>query len=119
MTKILTKGYVNITRLSAAQAKSADGKPRLAVQGVYDTVPATGKGKKATPKSVHEFSFLRPDKPDTVPGRYFWLGKLVIEVAEEPDKTHEANDVRYARHKAELVFARFDMFEPADGAQPF
>lgn len=119
MTKILSEGYITISRLTPAQAKSKDGKARLVIQGIYETAPASGKGKKLVPETKHEFSAMRPDRPDTRPGRYYWQGTMVVEVEDTPGKTHDANGVRYARHNATIKALSVKTFVALDGAAPF
>lgn len=116
MNKIIENTYVVISRLTAEQAKSQDGKPRLGIQGVFFTEPASGRGKKSTPETRHEFSALRADRP-IEPGRYFLFGKMAIEVDSEPFKVHDTNGVRYAKHAAKVVFVTGEII-PAESA-PF
>lgn len=109
MNKILFNPKVCITRLTAEQAHSADKKPRIAVQGILSIEQASGKGKRATPKTVHEFSALRSDN-GMQPGAYLLLGAtddasgiIVFEsVEEKPYKVHEVNGVVYAKHAAKI-----------------
>lgn len=108
MNKILFNPKVCITRLTAEQAHSADKKPRLAIQGVLSVEQASGKGKRATPKTVHEFSALRADNGMQT-GTYLLLGNndedglIVFEsVEEKPYKVHETNGVVYAKHAAKI-----------------
>lgn len=116
MNKIIENTYVNISRLTAEQAKSPDKKPRLGIQGVYLVEPAHGKGKNAVPETRHEFSALRADR-DVAPGKYFLFGKMAVEIDDNPFKTHETNGVRYAKHAASIKFVTGDII-PADSA-PF
>lgn len=116
MNKIIENTYIVISRLTPEQAKSADKKPRLGIQGVYIVEPAQGKGKKAIPETRHEFSALRPDR-DIAPGKYFLFGRMAIEIDDNPFKTHETNGVRYAKHAASIKFVSGEII-PADAA-PF
>lgn len=119
MTKVLNEGYLTVSRLTPAQAKSKDGKARLVIQGIYETNPASGKGKKALPETRHEFSAMRPDKPDTKPGRYYWQGTMVVEIDDKPSKTHDVNGIRYARHNASVKALAVKTFVALDGTAPF
>lgn len=119
MTKILTEGYLTISRLTPVQAKSKDGKGRLVIQGIYASEPAKGKGKKAIPETRHEFSAIRADKPETNPGRYYWQGTMVVEIEDKPSKTHVVNGVCYARHNATIKALSVKTFVALEGATPF
>lgn len=103
MAKVIENTYITISRLTAEQAKSADKKPRLGIQGTYLIEPAHGKGKNAVPETRHEFSALRADRP-IEPGKYYLRGSMDIQVEPEPFKTHETNGVRYAKHAAKILF---------------
>ena len=116
MNKIIENTYVVISRLSPEQAKSADKKPRLGIQGTFLIEPAHGKGKHATPETRHEFSALRADREIT-PGKYFLFGKMAVEIDDKSFKTHETNGVRYVKHAASIKFVTGEII-PADAA-PF
>lgn len=115
MTKVLTEGYLTISRLTAAQAKSKDGKARLAIQGIYETTPK--KGRK--PETRHEFSAIRADRPETKPGRYYWQGTMVVEIDDKPSKTHSHQGIVYARHNASIKALSVTTFVALEGGAPF
>lgn len=116
MNRILENIHVTISRLTAEQAKSADKKPRLGIQGTFLVEPAHGKGKNAVPETHHEFSVLRADRP-IEPGKYFLLGTMVVKIEDKPFRTHESKGVRYIKHAASITFVTGKIL-PADGA-PF
>lgn len=116
MNKILENIHVTISRLTPEQAKSADKKPRLGIQGTFLVEPAHGKGKNAVPETRHEFSALRADR-QIEPGRYFLFGKLAVEIEDKPFKTHESNGVRYAKHSASIKFVTGEII--AANSAPF
>lgn len=117
MVKVIDNTYITISRLTAEQAKSADKKPRLGIQGVFLVEPAHGKGKSAVPETRHEFSALRADRP-IEPGKYYLRGSMDIDVEPEPFKTHETNGVRYAKHAAKILFVTGKIY-PAGTESPF
>ena len=116
MNKIIENTYVVISRLTAEQARSADKKPRLGIQGTFLVEPAHGKGKSAVPETRHEFSALRADRP-IEPGKYFLFGKMALEINEKPYRTNEARGVRYAKHTASIRFVTGEII-PVESA-PF
>ena len=116
MNRILENIHVTISRLTSEQAKSADKKPRLGIQGTFLTEPAHGKGKNAVPETRHEFSALRIDRPIN-PGKYFLFGKMAVEIDDKPFKTHEVNGVRYVKHAASIKFVTGEIIQSE--AAPF
>lgn len=109
MIKVIKDGTMNLSILTAAQARSQDGKGRVSLQGFLSREEV--KHGKKTQTVVHEYSVLRPVKPTSKAGHYAWCGVLVLNVDEKPSNTHVSNGVTYMRHNARIVSGGVTSFE--------